>query len=199
MDAEALQGRRDRLEHQLDAGRSSASRSAGPSALGGELARELVDVVALVAVLGRLRRRASAPRSTRRSADLAAGVVDVVLALDLVAGELEQPRERVAVGGVAAARRGQRPGRVGGDELDEDPLGLAAAPGRRARRRRRAGRRRPPVPAVGEEEVDEARARRPRPGRAAARRAAELLGEPLGDRARLSPRTGASSIAALVE
>src|SRR5262249_35408017 len=55
----------------------------------------------------------------------AAGVVDVVLALHPVAGEVEQVRQRVAeragpaVGGVEDA------GRVGRDELDLHPLALA--------------------------------------------------------------------------
>src|SRR6185503_15523398 len=72
----------------------------------GNLVGELLDVFALVAVLGRL----FAPRAglDRRGepAHLAALVVEVVLALDRVAGEREDPRERVAVGGVAAAGSG---------------------------------------------------------------------------------------------
>ena len=44
--------------------------------------------------------------------DLRPGVVQVVLALDAVARELEDPRQRVPVGEVAAARYRQRAGRV---------------------------------------------------------------------------------------
>src|SRR5690606_6186785 len=56
--------------------------------------------------------------------DLPAGVVDVVLAGDLVAAALEQPAERVAVGGEPAVADVDRPGRVGRDELDLDALAL---------------------------------------------------------------------------
>ena len=83
---------------------------------------ELGHVVALVAVLRhRLVARAGAHRRAE-PLDLRAGVVEVVLADDLVAGQREQPGERVAVGGVAGAGRGQRAGRVGGDVLDVDLL-----------------------------------------------------------------------------
>ena len=103
---------------------SSASRSSGSTPARREL--------------GRPARRRTRPRSRPRAArspriraaidsanssHLGAGVVEVVLALDLVAGALEQPRQRVAVGGAAAAGGGHRPGRVGAHELDQDPLG----------------------------------------------------------------------------
>ena len=68
-------------------------------------ARELGDVVAVVAVLGRL---LAAPHRVDRRAEalhLRAGVVVVVLALDRVAGELEQARDGVAVGAVPAQAR----------------------------------------------------------------------------------------------
>src|SRR4029078_11965673 len=51
--------------------------------------------------------------------DLRPGVVEVVLALDVVACEREHPRQRVPVGEVAAARHRQRAGWIGADELDE--------------------------------------------------------------------------------
>ena len=41
-----------------------------------------------------------------------------------LAGEREQPRDRVAVGAVPARGNGDRAGRVGGDELHLDALGL---------------------------------------------------------------------------
>ena len=81
-------------------------------ALGRELGGELGDVVARVAVLGRL--LAAHPGRDRlgEQPHLGAGVVDVVLALDRLAGALEQPRQRVAEGRAAAARR-RSPGRSG--------------------------------------------------------------------------------------
>ena len=139
----------------------------------------------------------AAPRRARARQDrlaeplhLAAAVVEVVLALDRVAGELEDPRERVAEGGVAAGGRGQRPGRVGGDELDLDALALRrpapnASPGRRARRR-------PP-----RRYQASARNRLRKPGPATSTfstlRAEPLLqrgAEPLGDRARRLAQRG---------
>ena len=61
-----------------------------------------------VAVIAVLRRLLPAPHRLDRRAEslhLRAGVVVVVLALDLVAGELEQPRDGVAVRPVPGARR----------------------------------------------------------------------------------------------
>ncbi len=139
--------------------RSKAIEIGGIDPLALQPLGDIGHVIAGVAVLGRL--FAPHPRRQRlgEAGDLAAGVVDVVLAPDLVAGRLEQPHQRVAVGGVTAGADVDRPGRVGGDELDEDLL----------RRRDRARSevfsggeqvaQRPQVPGVGEEEVDE-----PRPG-----------------------------------
>ena len=167
----------------------SAERLAvgGVEPLGGDPLGQLGHVLALVAVLGRL--LAGHPGGDRvgEAADLAAGVVDVELALDLVADRLQQPHEGVAVGGVATAADVQRAGRVGGDELDQDPLG------RRGRRRAEvlAGRdqrgQRAPVPGVGEEEVDEAGAGDLDPVEAAgaAEVALELAPQALGDGARV--------------
>ena len=106
--------------------------------------RELGDVVAVVAVLRRL---LAAPHRVDRGAEavhLGAGVVVVVLALDRVAGEGEQPGHAVAVGAVAGRRDRHRAGRVRGDHLDLDALrrlGGAAAelvPGREHAREARA-------------------------------------------------------------
>ena len=82
----------------------------------------------------RCRRRGSRPRAaphrggrrrpTPGTVHLTAGVVPVVLALDLVPGELEQARDRVAVGGVPAPTRRSAAGRVRRDHLHLDPLGL---------------------------------------------------------------------------
>ena len=91
MDPEALERLLDLRQHQRHG--VAAQR------------REVGDVGALVAVLGRL---LATPARLDRGAEelhLAAGVVVVVLALDVVAGELEQPRDRVAVGAVAGRAR----------------------------------------------------------------------------------------------
>ena len=109
VDAEALEGRLDLLEHP----RHGVAR----------LPREVGDVVALVAVLGRLLAAPDRLDGRAEPVHLRPGVVVVVLALDPVPGELEQPRDRVAVGAVPRRRDGDRARRVRGDELDLDALG----------------------------------------------------------------------------
>ena len=76
------------------------SSTGSPSLRGDRL-----DVGAAVAVLRRL--LSTPPRLDRlaEEVDLATDVVVVVLALDVVPGELEQPRDGVAVG--AVSRRGR--------------------------------------------------------------------------------------------
>ena len=116
MDAEALERLLDLLEHR----RHGVARKL----------RQLADVVALVAVLGRL---LPAPDRLDRLAELVhlrARVVVVVLALDLVAAELEEAGERVADRAVPRRGDDDRPGRVRRDHLDLHPLaplGEAAA------------------------------------------------------------------------
>ncbi len=56
---------------------------------------------------------------------LRAGVVDVVLALDPKPGFGQQCRERIADHGAAAVADMHRPGRVGRNEFDIDPLAAA--------------------------------------------------------------------------
>ena len=85
--------------------------------------RERGDVVAVVAVLGRLLAAAHGLDRLAEAVHLAAGVVVVVLALDRVPGEREQPRDAVAVGAVARRRDGHRAGRVGRHHLDLHALG----------------------------------------------------------------------------
>ena len=85
--------------------------------------RELGDVVAVVAVLGRLLAATHGVDRGAEAVHLRARVVVVVLALDRVAGEGEQPRDAVAVGAVAGRRDGHRAGRVRGDHLHLDALG----------------------------------------------------------------------------
>jgi hypothetical protein len=78
--------------------------------------------------------------------------------MDRVAAELEQPRQRVAVGRVAGVADVDRTGRVGADELDvDDPRGVGAAAAERLAGIQDA-RQRLRVPAVGQEEVEEPRA-----------------------------------------
>ena len=159
--------------------------------VGGDLLGQLGDVLAAVAVLGGLAAGHAGGDREREALDLAAAVVDVVLALDLVADRLEQADEGVAVGGVAAAADVQRPGRVGGDELDQDPFGrVGRGPGRGSSPDSARRCHRPPVPGVGEEEVDEAGAGDLDPLDAAAlaaELALELRAEAAGDVARVFP------------
>ena len=117
-----------------------------------------IDVVAAVAVLGRLLAAHAGGDRGGEALDLTAGVVDVELALHLVPDRLEQADQRIAVGGVATAADVQRPGRVGGDELDQHALACRARLRAEPLACRSEARHRPPIPLVGEEEVDEARA-----------------------------------------
>ena len=91
--------------------------------------RELRDVLAPVATLGRL--LAAAHRLDRgvEQLHLGAGVVVVVLALDIVAGEREEPRDRVSVRAVPRRRDGDRPGGVRGNHLHLDALSLRSRGG----------------------------------------------------------------------
>src|SRR6185437_4545228 len=84
--------------------------------------RELLDVLALVAALGRILAASRRFDGGAKEVDLPTCVVPVVLARDRVAGELEQPRDAVAVRAVAGRCNGERPGRVGADHLHLDAL-----------------------------------------------------------------------------
>ena len=108
VDAEPLEGGLDLAEHPRDR-----------VAL---LACEAGDVLAAVAVLGWLLSAPDGVDGRAEEVHLRAGVVVVVLALDVVAGELEQPGDGVAVGAVPRGGDGDRPGRVRRDELDLDAL-----------------------------------------------------------------------------
>ena len=134
-----------------------------------QLVRDRVQVVAAVAVARERELLAEAlevaqPHADREDLHLPAGVVDVVLAVHLVARGVEQVRERRAEGGVAAVADVQRPGGIGRNELDQHaPAGaeLAAAVGGALVRDPQqflvvGGRR--------QEEIDEARARDLDPG-----------------------------------
>ena len=85
----------------------------------------------------------------REHIDLRAGVVDVVLARDVEAGEVEQVGQRVAEHRAAAMADMHRPGRIGGDVFDIDLLRLADAAARRNARLAPARRRSASVQAAG--------------------------------------------------
>src|SRR3954447_25681390 len=82
----------------------------------GDLPGDLADVGADVAVVGWLPAAGARLDRLAQTRDLAAEVVDVELAVDVVPAEGEQAGERVAVRGVAAVADVQRAGRVGRDE-----------------------------------------------------------------------------------
>ena len=90
--------------------------------LGEHLLRDVVDVRALVAVL---RHRLALRPGLDRGAELVhlrPAVVDVELPLHAGTGRVEHPGQRVADRGPPGVAEVQRPGRVGRDELDVDPL-----------------------------------------------------------------------------
>ena len=95
-----------------------------------KLLGEVADVVAVVAVLGHFPALGEGRDRQAELLDLAAEVVEVVLARDLVADGLEDAAQQVADERATCVADGQRTGRVGADELDVDALrfvGLAAA------------------------------------------------------------------------
>ena len=135
----------------------------GVAVLGHDVASDLDHVLTVVAVLRQLRVPAQHLEVARhhRGAEqvhLAAGVVEVVLALDRLAGGLEQAGERVAQRGVAGMPDMERPRGVGAHELDLDPSsrGFGAAVGLAE-----VGDRSQRVvqPRVGREDVEEPRPR----------------------------------------
>ena len=106
----------------------------GVALLGPELCGHVGHVRALVAVGRHLGRPAQELEVGRLDAgpellDLVAGVVEVVLALDLVAGGGEQVGQGVAHRRQAGVADVQGAGRVGRDELDVDPLAVAEVDG----------------------------------------------------------------------
>ena len=145
MDAEPLERRLDPRQHRRD--RIALE--------GGELA----DVVPLVAVLRRLLPTPDRLHRRAKELHLRAGIVVVVLALDLVPAQLEQARDRVADPAVPRRGDGERAGRVGGDHLDQDALLRRGEAGAVAGTRGEDLAQRTGEPAVGEEEVDEAGSR----------------------------------------
>ena len=194
VDAEVVQRLADLGEHQVDAARAErlvglVERQgarvglAGGEGVGDDLLRDLGDVVAAVAVLGR--RLAQRPRQQRagEAVDLRAVVVEVVLAAHGGAGRLEHPREAVADRRPAHAADVQRARRVGGDELEVErdagerlvlPV-LGALLDDRARQLAGGGRVEPDVEEAGTGDLD----------RRDALGLREPAGELLGERARV--------------
>ena len=182
VDAEAVQRLAHVGDHQLDAtaGESVDVHVGGPF----DLARQVRDVVAAVAVLGHL--LAARPRQDRLAqlAHLAAVVVDVELARDLMAVEGQQAGQRVAVRRVARVPHVHRAGRVGGDELDVDALAHGRAPAAEGLARVEDGTQRVAEPLVAQPQVQKARAGDLDAVQPAAEAPAQLVAEPLGDVAR---------------
>ena len=86
------------------------------------LGGQLVDVVAVVAVLRHIATLVARQDGEAQVADLGVVVVEVVLARHLVAHRLQHAAEQVAHECAAGVAHGQRPGRVGAHELDIDPM-----------------------------------------------------------------------------
>ena len=129
LDAEVLQRLADLREHQVDAARAErlvglVERQgarvglAGGEGVGHHLLRDLGDVVAAVAVLGRRLAQRARQQRAGEPVDLRAVVVEVVLAAHGRAGRLQHARQAVADRRPAHAADVQRAGRVGGHELE---------------------------------------------------------------------------------
>src|SRR5207245_10816220 len=86
------------------------------------LLRELLDVRAVVAVLGWLLPTSRGFNGRAKAIHLRAGVVVVILARHLVPAEVEQARDRVAVRAVARGRNRDGPRPVRRRQLDLHPL-----------------------------------------------------------------------------
>jgi hypothetical protein len=116
-DPEAVQRRLYPPAHLLRAAPGEILQVRGRGAGDRELIGELGDVLAGIAVIGRL--AALHPRGDRlrEEAHLAADVVQQVLPLDVAAGELQTARQRVPVRGPPPAGDGEWAGRVCGHEL----------------------------------------------------------------------------------
>ena len=185
--AEAIQRRLDPLAHRLDPTVGEVVEIAGVGTGRGQLLGELGDVFALVALVGRLPSPHASGDGLGEAAHLAAGVVQVVLPLDPVAGEGEESSQRVTITGVTALGRGQRPGRVGGDELHQHPLGSLGGSAAEGIAGVEQGGEALAVPAIGQEDVDEPGAGDLDPVDASPQHAVELLAQSLGDLSRLLP------------
>ena len=197
-DPVALERRAHLLDHQLDAARGELVHVGLGRAF--DLGGEFDHVLALVAVLGSVLTAGTRLDRLAEPAHLRPVVVHVVLALHLVAGEVQDPRERVPVRGVPSGGRVGGTGRVRTHELDLDPLGLGRVAAAVVVARGGGGGERAAEPGIRHEQVEE-----PRPGDLDAR---EIVAEPLGHQraellrngaGRLAKQRGASSIGALLE
>ena len=104
----------------------------------GQVAGEGLDVLAAVGLLGQRLALAACRHGRAQDAHLAPGVVEVVLARDLLPAGLQDAAQQVADERAAGVAHGQRPGRVGRHELHVDVRGRPGghAPERVARRAR---------------------------------------------------------------
>ena len=163
--------------------RVGARRRRGRPDVVGQARREVVDVVALVAVLGH--RLAAPERRDRRAEvpDLAARVVEVVLARDALAAGLEDAAEQVADERAAGVADVERPGRVGRHELDVDRS--RGSPARRRPQRGGSARIARDHPSRGRRR---ARRRLRKPGGATSRAAIGVAPDRPRPRARAPPR-----------
>ena len=118
---------------------------------------QLLQIGAVVAVLGNGLSLRDGAQRLAELAHLSACVVDVELALDLVPAEGERASQRVAVGRVAGVPDVHRAGGVGRDELDQDELRLSRFAGPVGLARFQRAREGPRQPAVGQKQVQEAR------------------------------------------
>src|SRR6266542_3036951 len=119
------------------------------------LLRQFLDVLAEIAVLRRLLAPPPGLDGGTEALDLQPGVVVVVLALDLVAREGQEPRDRVAEGAVPSCGDRNRARRVRRDHLDLDALRRRCRACAVVRARFEHLAQRLPVPAGSQPEVDE--------------------------------------------
>ena len=123
------------------------------------LAGEVGDVLPAVAVFGRLLPTPKRLDGCAEAVHLRAGVVVVVLALDIVPGKREEARDRVAVRPVAGRGNGDRAGGIRRDELDLDALRFGGPPAAEPTTRLEHGCEPRPEPGVVDREVEEPGAR----------------------------------------
>ena len=99
--------------------------------LGGERRADRLQIIARIKPFGNgadvfaERLAVAQERRAREHIDLRAGIVDVVFARDLEAGESQQIGERIAEHRAAAMADMHRPGRIGRDIFDIDRLARA--------------------------------------------------------------------------
>ena len=178
---EAVERGRDPHPHRLGAAAGKVVEVVRVGARGGELGGELGHVLAGVAVLGWVAPAHAGGDRLGEAPHLASGVVDVVLALDRVAGQVQGPGQRVAERGAPATRRGERAGRVRRDELHQHPLRRLGDARPEALLRVQDRRHRTAIPGIGQEHVQEPRARDLDPLGAGAKLPAQAVPEALGD------------------